>query len=377
MQVQRAVGARSGAHWAQIGWLTVGTAWKHGHNRPFAWRLPRVARAMLVLMSTDEPDSAQFRDVTQHPGWFGWGYGSGGHYVLAIHADWPAYPSAPGATYGGLFDLAQFPRDTQFDPISDIDRCILFSAYHYNPKNPGRPKDPWSGDAYQVAIWHEDLILLQKEGLISGVTPIDEREWQLRRRIEAGWQWGRKIFFKDEQGNIHEADWPILPLPVQEEDFYDRDPYEYPAFERDGIDSPVTITANGWDVVTRELAGSIEVPESMPDLQKQLENKLYDSAIREVGIAIESVLAKAVGSEEGYGQTLVGEFIKHLKDELFAYNTALKIYRLRLRTFFKFVRNPYAHRKISVPEPQALALIAHALQLLADIQGLLEPDQDE
>jgi hypothetical protein len=295
---------------------------------------------------------------------------------VAIHADWPAYPCAPGGAHG-LFDLAQFPQGTQFDPIDDIDRCVLFSAYNYDPKKSGRPKDPWSRDAFQLAIWHEDLMFLQKQDLISGVTPISEREWELRRRMEAGWRWGRKVVFEDKQGNLREADWPILAEPPQEEDFYFGDPYMYPAFERDGIDSSVAITAAGWDVVTRELAAAIEVPESMPDLRKQLDNNLFDSAIREVGIAIETTLRKAVRSEDGYGQKLVGEFIDHLKDEVFAYNTILKIYRLRLRTFFKFVRNPHVHNKISIAQPQALALIAHALQLLSDIQELQAADQEQ
>jgi hypothetical protein len=90
-------------------------------------------------------------------------------------------------------------------------------------------------------------------------------------------------------------------------------------------------------------------------LRKQLDNELYDSAIREVGIAIEAALRDAVSIDDGYGQRLVGDFIHHLKDEVFVYNTTLKIYRLRLH-------------KISLAQPQALALIAHALHLLSDIQ---------
>jgi hypothetical protein len=322
-------------------------------------------------MGTDESASAGSRDAADDPGWFGWGYSTGPTFILAIHADWPAYPCAPGGGHA-LFDLAQFPQGTLFEPIDDIDRCVLFSAYNYDPKKPGRPRDPWSSEAFQLAIWHEDLIFLGKQALISGVTPISEREWQLRRRMEAGWRWGQKLVLKDDQGKFREADWPRLPEAPQEEDFYDSDPYSYPAFEHDGIDSPVAVTSLGWDLVNRELAAAIDVPESLPDLRKQLGSNLYDSAIREVGIAIEAALRKAVGSDDGYGQKLVGEFINQLKDEVFVYNTTLKIYRLRLRTFFKFVRNPHSHHKISLAQPQALALIAHALQLLNDIQELSE-----
>ncbi|WP_262391881.1 hypothetical protein [Nocardiopsis sp. CNR-923] len=117
------------------------------------------------VMRDDESTPAQPQDITAHPGWFGSGYGgSSGTLTLAIHADWPAYPCAPGGLHG-LFDLAQFPEGTLFDPIDDIDRCVLFVAYKYDPKKPDRPKDPFSVDAYQVAIWHEDLLSLQEQGL--------------------------------------------------------------------------------------------------------------------------------------------------------------------------------------------------------------------
>ncbi|MGI5162155.1 hypothetical protein [Microbispora sp. CA-102843] len=318
-------------------------------------------------MSADESARAEPRDLTEHPGWLGSGYWTGTGVVLGIHADWPAYPCQPGGAHG-LFDLAQFPVGTQFEPLDDIDRCVLFAAYDYDAKKPLRPQDPWSPDAFQVAIWHKDLIILAKQGLISGVTPISEREWQLRRRVEAGWKWGQMLAIKDKQGNFQPVNWPSLPGNPQVEDFDCGDPYTYPAFEQNGIDSAVSITGAGWDVVTRELAGTIEVPESLPDLRKQLNHELYDSAIREVGIAIEAALRGIVGSDDGYGQKLVGDFIKYLKNDVFTYNTTLKIYRLRLRTFFKFVRNPHAHHKIPLTQPQALALIAHALHLLSDIQ---------
>ncbi|OLT24334.1 hypothetical protein BJF83_24325 [Nocardiopsis sp. CNR-923] len=150
------------------------------------------------------------------------------------------------------------------------------------------------------------------------------------------------------------------------------DPYPYPAFEHDGVDSSVTITEAGWHLVTQQLASAVDLPDDLPDLRKLLDYELYDSAIREVGIAVESALREAVGTGDGYGQKLVRQFIDHLSDDLFAYNTLLKIYRLRLRTFFKFVRNPHAHHKFSVTRSHGLALIASALYLIADIKEISE-----
>jgi hypothetical protein len=70
-------------------------------------------------------EKPQTRKVSEHPGWFGWGYGgSHGEMILGIQADWSAYPCAPGGSHG-LFDLAQFPEGTRFFPIDDIDRCVL------------------------------------------------------------------------------------------------------------------------------------------------------------------------------------------------------------------------------------------------------------
>lgn len=317
-------------------------------------------------MCEKEPGS---RDITQHPGWFGWGYGgSGGNMITAIHADWPAYPCAPGGGHG-LFDLAQFPAGTRFFPIDDIDRCVLFSAYNYDPKKPGRVKEPMSPDAFQVAIWHEDLMPLHEEGLISGITPVSEREFEIRRRAEWGWP-KRQLAIEQEDGTFEKVVLPPLPPAPVEEDFFGGTPYRFPAFDDDenGTEGAITITRTGWDVVTQKLAGHLEVPLSMPDLKKLLDHKLYDQAVREVGIAVEEELRLVVGNDDEFGQRLVGEFIKHLDEKLFTYNAILKIYRLRLRTFFKFIRNPHAHRKITLTRPHALALTAHALELLGDIQ---------
>ncbi|EHR59194.1 hypothetical protein [Saccharomonospora cyanea] len=314
-------------------------------------------------MSEKKPKSG---DITENPGWFGSGYSrSGGEMILGIHANWPAYPCAPGGGHG-LFDLAQFPVGTRFFPIDDIDRCVLFCAYNYDPKKPERTKDPMSPDAFQVAIWHEDLVPLQEQGLIRGITLVSEREFEIRRRAEWGWP-KRRLFMKLEDGTLEEMVLPPLP-PAPEEDFLYGSPYIFPAFDDNESEGAITITPAGWELVTEQLAEHLELPGSMPDLKKLLDSELYDHAVREVGIAIEEELRLVVGNDDDFGQRLVGGFIKHLDEKLFAYNTLLKIYRLRLRTFFKFTRNPHAHRKITLTRPHALALTSHALELLSDIQ---------
>ena len=47
--------------------------------------------------------------------------------VIAIHADWPAYPEEHGWQLPLLW-LSIFPARTKFVAVSDIDRCVLLLA---------------------------------------------------------------------------------------------------------------------------------------------------------------------------------------------------------------------------------------------------------
>lgn len=84
-------------------------------------------------------------DPTRHPGFLGYESGSG--YIVAIHADWPAYPGPPGPAMA-LFYLCQFPRSTRSRKIDEIDWCVLFVAEDFI-RNP----DPFHEKNLQVAIW--------------------------------------------------------------------------------------------------------------------------------------------------------------------------------------------------------------------------------
>ena len=54
--------------------------------------------------------------------------------VLALHADWPAYPVDHGWTTA-VFYLCSFPAETTFTVVDDIDRCLLLRA-EYPTKHP-------------------------------------------------------------------------------------------------------------------------------------------------------------------------------------------------------------------------------------------------
>jgi hypothetical protein len=93
------------------------------------------------------------------------GYLRGGAFIVAIHADWPAYPP-PDASLA-LYDLGQFPEETEFFRIDEIDQCTLLRAA-VGPAH----DNPFDERSYHVAIWNDDLRELADAGWISGSRPL-------------------------------------------------------------------------------------------------------------------------------------------------------------------------------------------------------------
>lgn len=52
------------------------------------------------------------------------------------------------------------------------------------------------------------------------------------------------------------------------------------------------------------------------------------------------------------------------------------MYRLRLRTFFKFVRNRFAHQRVVPERPEALALIHHVALIAEDVTAAVTEGPD-
>ena len=67
-----------------------------------------------------------------------------------LHANWPAYPTGHGLEHA-LAALANYPPDTEFFPVDEIDHCRLFIVDREPPENPYDPK------YFHVAIWDEDI----------------------------------------------------------------------------------------------------------------------------------------------------------------------------------------------------------------------------
>ena len=83
--------------------------------------------------------------LEDHPGYLGFT----SKWIIAIHADWPAYPEEHGAQ-PTLFCLTMFPRGTRFLGIDDIDRCCLFLADLKSTKK----DDVFDDRNFHVAVWH-------------------------------------------------------------------------------------------------------------------------------------------------------------------------------------------------------------------------------
>ena len=99
-----------------------------------------------------------------HPGYLG--FTSQG--VIAIHADWPVYPTEHGWEVA-LETLGNFPEGTLFKKLDDIDHCYLLLV-----GDPEKEKDPYDEKHFHVAIWRDDLLELCRKGLTSGL--MTERE---------------------------------------------------------------------------------------------------------------------------------------------------------------------------------------------------------
>src|SRR5579864_4126301 len=127
--------------------------------------------------------------IEEFPGYLGYGN------IIAIHADWPMYPSGIGWEVA-LKAMGNFPKGTAFYEIDDIDGCKLLIN-----TPPTHLKEPSHHNHYQIALWHEDLIELKEKGCIIGIDEKTEYEFRMLRfealKIELG-----KSLEEDEEGNI-------------------------------------------------------------------------------------------------------------------------------------------------------------------------------
>ena len=193
--------------------------------------------------------------------------------VIAIHADWPAYPEEHGWQLPLLW-LSIFPARTKFVAVDDIDRCVLFLA----DLKCNKP-DKFDEKNFHLAVWHEDLLELQAKGFVRGVRAASHRKWEkvFRKKLFAH----GKLYYKGPDGNLKE----FVPRPIEEWDCHDRD---WPIFQDDSI----TLTSNGR-MAALELLKATPRRELRPlgkRVMAALDAELFDTAIREACVTLETDL---------------------------------------------------------------------------------------
>jgi hypothetical protein len=239
--------------------------------------------------------------------------------------------------------LGNFPKDTQFFRIDEVDQCDLFLTDF--SKN---TTDPFDYQNFHVAIWHEDLIELHEQGLIVGM--------RLLTDYEAAVQYYESMksnpsFLED--GKL------ILPEPM-------REMFDEPDKAELQIMGGISLSEDG----RQQLLDFSSTPKE--PFYSVLESRIsplirigyYDTAVREGCLLIECKL-KDITSTDNYGQTLVDCFFKQWKDSEGGYTTpSWKILRGELRTIVKFLRNYYAHNCVIVDAKQAFAILARISRIL-------------
>lgn len=285
--------------------------------------------------------------MEKFPGFLGYGG------IIAIHADWPNYPSGIGWQIA-LKTLGNFPEGTKFYEIDDIDRCKLL--INLNPKN---LKDYYDEKYYHSAVWQTDLIELHKRGLIQGIVEMSDSEFDLFRFKESLKKLGGSIQ-EDEEGNIihyckdKDGKFRVIryrkPIPDEDEDDWDY---------RDHVVIPDSISLTKEGILELAvLSEGIEYSEEIKSLTSPLlKLRRLDTAIREASLLIETSIKK-FHNVDLYGQKLI-EF--HIKDVVNNndnfYSAAIKCYRGELRTIFKFIRNDFAHNFKILSEGQCRVIL--------------------
>jgi len=291
--------------------------------------------------------------IFDHPGFMEY---DGGR-IEVLHADWPVYPAGHGWNLA-LKSLAVFPSNVRFIQIDDNDQCLLFvaagSGSCLHPM--GDLTDPrW----FHVAVWRDDLSELHERGLISGVSEITAYEAALK-------------YYERNKDLYVELDGNLRPLNLP-----------HPKFEDDDQDEPkiAQVSAEGIAVMNASADILVSLARPLIDLEAEIRRRaepllsipLYDTAIREAGIILETRLREITASAS-FGQALIEEYYKFLCSRYGGKPRAIfKVLRGELRTIFKFIRNDFAHALRDVSNGQCRVLLdrtSSALEAINQIEIL-------
>ena len=269
--------------------------------------------------------------------------------IEAITADWEAYPIGRGWE-SALENLSWFHPKTKFYKIDDISTALLFVAKDPIEIRKIKDHDPFSQHYYHISIWHQDLIELKNLGLISGIKPLTEYQYQLLRYKKMTTDLG---IYVDE--NIMHLD----PYGVQVEGFPRPQEDEYDDKDEVWVDIPdryIQLTPLGIEKINQPIE-DFNINAAIAERIKPLMDiKYYDSAVREASIMLELKLI-AINKSDQIGQKLVNKHYENLCTKFRGEDSYLRYYRSLLRCSVNFIRNEYAHSFPITSENRAKRLI--------------------
>ena len=254
------------------------------------------------VLSLEDTINALGRSFASHPGFII----DAGFEIL--HADWPAYPRGHGIR-STLSALAEYPQNTKFFPIDNIDQCTLF-ALGEKPK-----QDPHGPQHLHVAVWDDDL-----------------RVFALARYVEGIRDEGEFLGFPD--GSMQ-----------------------------------LTQKGVGGATIDALLGPALESLEE--EILIHLHEARYDTAVREASLRVEVAMRRASGLSD-HGRRLVekcfGESGVLVPKGIT--NPRRQTLRNLFHAYFKYVRNEFAHSLPPVDMLTACTLVRRSAALLMVIQAV-------
>ena len=287
-------------------------------------------------------------NLSEFPGYLGWT----SQGVIAIHADWPAYPAEHGSDIA-ILTLGNFPRGSFFSKIDDIDQCILF-IYGGSSK----VYDPFHFINFHVAIWHKDLIQIQRDGLIEGVSATTENKWFKDRTKEYH---DKDLYYKDVHGNLHK-------IPPLNPDEYDDEWENMALISSRGIQ----LTQVGIERLHTLILSSKNSIDSnlLEKVFPLIKAELYDAAVRNACVYLESLFRDFSNSSQLYGDRLIKHYFEELSKRKEFISAYVKVFRNEVRAVFKFVRNEYAHKFKEIEFDQCYAILMRISSIVESVKSI-------
>ncbi|WP_445908892.1 hypothetical protein [Yeosuana sp.] len=300
--------------------------------------------------------------LDKFPGFLGYGE------IIAIHANWPIYPTGIGWKMA-LKTIGNFPKETIFYEIDDIDRCKLLIN-----QEPNKLSNPYDSNHYHIALWHDDLIELKDKGFIDGVIDKSEYEFEMIRFENFKREFGDRLkldedgniilYIKDDNGKLRETKYHKPEFDEDEEDFVFKNCAVIP--------NGVSLTESGIKELYN-ISKEINLIEELNALTKPfIEIKRFDTAVRDASLLVETKIKEFHKQPNLFGQKLVELHIFEVIRNNENYNSAaIKCYRGELRTIFKFIRNDFAHNFRVLSEEQCKLILSRISDTLSEFNEVI------